>query len=158
MKLTTTTATVFGSLALVAFGATACDTGAADSHPFTAKAQHGKATKDSSSKPDPMAGLSGAQKQAVGSAQDYLATGHFSEVGLIAQLSSKYGDGFTKSQAAFAVHHIKVNWSEQAVGSAKDYLSTGHFSRTGLINQLSSAYGDQFTKAQAIYAVNHVGL
>jgi regulator of sigma D len=149
-----TTAVILGTVAL---GATACGDLESGDHPFTAKAQNHKA-KDGAKAKAAVDNLTTGQEQAVGSAQDYLSTGHFSEQGLIGQLSSKYGDGFAKKDAIFAVHHIKVDWNKQAVGSAKDYLSTGHFSRDGLIGQLSSAYGDQFTKAQAIYAVNHVGL
>jgi hypothetical protein len=99
-----------------------------------------------------------SQQQAIGSAQDYLSFQAFSRKGLIQQLSSKYGEGFSRADATFAVNHIRVDWNKEAVQSAKDYLSTQHFSRAGLIEQLSSSFGDGFTKAQAIYAVNHVGL
>jgi hypothetical protein len=99
-----------------------------------------------------------AQEQAIGSAHDYLDYQAFSRAGLIGQLSSKYGDGFSQADAVFAVNHISVDWNEQAVQAAKDYLDYQHFSRTGLIEQLSSPYGDQFTQAQAIYGVNHTGL
>jgi len=99
-----------------------------------------------------------SQQQAIGSAQDYLSYQAFSRKGLIEQLSSKYGEGFSRADATFAINHIKVDWNKEAVQSAKDYLSTQHFSRAGLIEQLSSSFGAGFTKAQAIYAVNHVGL
>jgi hypothetical protein len=99
-----------------------------------------------------------SQEQAIGSAKDYLGFSAFSRAGLIQQLSSKYGEGFNKADAIFAVNHIRVNWNEQAVRSAKDYLSMSHFSRVGLIQQLSSKYGDGYTVAQATYAANHVGL
>ena len=99
-----------------------------------------------------------SQQQAIGSAKDYLSFQAFSRKGLIQQLSSKYGEGFSRADATFAVNHIQVDWNKEAVQSAKDYLSTQHFSRAGLIDQLSSSFGEGFTKAQAIYAVNHVGL
>jgi hypothetical protein len=99
-----------------------------------------------------------SQQQAIGSAKDYLSTQAFSRKGLIKQLSSKYGEGFSRADARFAVSHIQVDWNKEAVQSAKDYLSTQHFSRAGLIGQLSSSFGEGFTQAQAIYAVNHVGL
>lgn len=99
-----------------------------------------------------------AEKNAIGSAKDYLAFEGFSKAGLIHQLSSKYGSGYKHKDAVFAVAHIKVNWNKQAVRSAKDYLAVEHFSRAGLIHQLSSKYGDQYTHAQAVYGVNHVGL
>jgi host cell surface-exposed lipoprotein len=99
-----------------------------------------------------------AQENAIGSAEAYLSVSGFSRAGLIQQLSSSYGDGYSKADATFAVNHLDVDWNQQAVRSARDYLSTSHFSRAGLIEQLSSPYGDGYTKAQAIYAANHVGL
>jgi hypothetical protein len=99
-----------------------------------------------------------SQKNARESAESYLETGSFSRNGLIKQLSSQYGEGFSKADAIYAVVHINVNWNEQAAKAAKDYLDTGSFSRNGLIQQLSSRYGDSFTHAQAVYGVNQTGL
>jgi hypothetical protein len=101
-----------------------------------------------------------AQHQAVDSAKSYLSMGSgFSRAGLIKQLTSSYGEGFSRADAIFAVDHLNVNWNEQAVESAKSYLSTGSgFSRAGLIQQLTSSYGEAFTYAQAVYAANTVGL
>lgn len=99
-----------------------------------------------------------SQQQAIGAAEDYLSLTAFSRRGLIDQLSSEYGSGFSKADAAFAVDHIKVNWNEQAAKAAKSYLELTHFSRSGLIQQLTSKYGAQFTRAQAIYGVNKAGL
>ena len=99
-----------------------------------------------------------AQEQAIQSAQSYLEMSGFSRLGLLKQLTSKYGEGFTKADAVYAVDHIKVDWNQQAVESAKSYLEQGGFSRAGLIQQLTSPYGEQFTVKQATYAVNKVGL
>ena len=99
-----------------------------------------------------------AQENAIGSANDYLAMSGFSRAGLIKQLSSPYGSGYTEADATFAVDHLNVDWNQQAVRSAKDYLSMTHFSRAGLIEQLSSPYGSGYTVAQATYAANNVGL
>ena len=107
---------------------------------------------------EPAPSFTTSQEQAIGSAKDYLDYSGFSRTGLIKQLSSKYGEGFKKADAVFAVNHITVDWNAQAVRSAKDYLSMSHFSRAGLIQQLSSKYGDGYTVAQATYAANHVGL
>lgn len=117
----------------------------------TAHQQHVPAAKSA-------AGYSVAQKQAIGSAKNYIDVGAFSRAGLMHQLTSKYGEGFSKSDAEFAVDHVKVSWNKEAVQAAENYLSTGNFSRAGLINQLTSQYGDRFTHAQAVYAVDHVGL
>jgi hypothetical protein len=102
--------------------------------------------------------LTASQEQAIGAAQNYLEFSAFSRAGLIKQLSSKYGDGFTVKDATFAVDHITVDWNEQAAKAAKNYLEVSHFSRSGLIKQLTSKYGDQFTRAQAEYGVKKAGL
>jgi hypothetical protein len=99
-----------------------------------------------------------SQENAIESAESYLDYGAFSEQGLIDQLSSKYGEGFPKADAIFAVNHIQVDWNEQAAKSAREYLDYSSFSRQGLIDQLESPYGEQFTHAQAVYGVNQTGL
>jgi hypothetical protein len=98
------------------------------------------------------------QENARRSAENYLDFSAFSRKGLIEQLSSEYGDGFSKADAIYAVNHLDVDWNEQAAKSAKNYLDTSAFSRQGLIEQLSSEYGDGFTHAQAVYGVNQTGL
>jgi hypothetical protein len=102
--------------------------------------------------------LTASQEQAVGSAQSYLELSAFSRKGLIKQLSSSYGEGFSVKDATFAVDYLKVDWNEQAAKKAKEYLALQHFSRAGLIKQLESRYGEQFTHAQAVYGVNKAGL
>ena len=99
-----------------------------------------------------------AQENALRSAQDYLSFQGFSRAGLIDQLSSKYGDGYDRKDATWAVNHLDVDWNKQAVRAGRDYLSLQGFSRQGLIDQLSSEYGDQFTVAQATYAADKLGL
>lgn len=103
--------------------------------------------------------MSVSQQQAVIAAQEYLGTGNgFSRAGLIQQLTSKYGDGFSNADAVFAVNYLKPDWDAQAVDAAQGYMSMGGFSRASLIQQLTSSYGDQFTEAQAEYAASKVGL
>lgn len=87
-------------------------------------------------------------------AKDYLDTMAFSEQGLIDQLSSSAGDGYSVSAATKAVKSLDVNWNEQAYKSAKDYLNTMSFSLNGLIRQLESSAGDGFTHDQAVYGAN----
>jgi hypothetical protein len=99
-----------------------------------------------------------AQEQAIGAAEDYLEYSAFSRKGLIKQLSSDAGEGFSKADATFAVDHIKVYWKEQAAKSAKEYLEYSNFSRSGLIHQLESDAGEGFTHSQAVYGVNKAGL
>ena len=94
------TAAVVGTLAAVAFSA--CDTGTSDyKHASDKSGHHAKATKNDSA-PDMTTG----QKAALESAQSYLSMGGFSRAGLIGQLTSKAGEGFTPAQAAFAAHKV----------------------------------------------------
>lgn len=103
-----------------------------------------------------------SQENALRSAQDYLSVLAFSRRGLIEQLSSQYGDGYSLADATWAVSTVEalhaVDWNQEAVQSARDYLNMMGFSRQGLIQQLSSPYGDQYTVAQATFAANAVGL
>ena len=93
---------------------------------------------------------------------DYLNVLNFSRQGLIDQLSSEYGSGYTLEQAQNAVAAIeadgKVDWRQEAVDSANGYLEFMPFSRSELIDQLTSEYGEKFTQEEAEYAVNQVGL
>lgn len=102
--------------------------------------------------------MTASQEQAIGAAESYLEFTAFSRKGLIRQLSSDAGEGFSVADATYAVDHIKVNWNEQAARSAKSYLAMTHFSRAGLIRQLESSAGEGFTHAQAVYGVNKAGL
>ena len=102
--------------------------------------------------------LTNSQEQAIGAAEDYLDYMAFSRNGLIHQLSSDAGSGFSKADATFAVDHITVNWNEQAAKAAQQYLDYSHFSRSGLIHQLESEAGSGFTHKQAVYGVNKAGL
>jgi hypothetical protein len=125
----------------------------AEPHAAEAPAAEDAAAKTPSTKgANLVPALTKAQEQAIGLAEDYLETMHFSRSGLISQLKF---EGFSKADATFAVDHIKVNWKEQAVGAAEDYLDSSHFSRSGLIDQLRF---DGFTQSQAAYGVEAAGL
>ena len=101
--------------------------------------------------------LTGPQKNAVRSAQSYLSFQGFSRAGLIEQLSSEYGDGYSRSDATVAVDSLTVDWNEQAARSARSYLDMMGFSCSGLIDQLSSSYGDKYTSDQARAGANAAG-
>jgi hypothetical protein len=100
-----------------------------------------------------------AEQQAIDAAEGYINMGSgFSREGLIQQLDSSAGDGFSRALATFAVNHIKVNWYQQAVESARGYMQMGGFSYSSLVQQLDSSAGEGFTYAQAVYAAKKVGL
>jgi Host cell surface-exposed lipoprotein len=106
----------------------------------------------------PTPALTAGQINASQSAAQYLQYSAFSRAGLINQLSSSYGAGFSLADATYGVDAQHADWNAQAARSAKEYLSTQAFSRAGLINQLSSSYGAGFTYAQAVFGVNAAGL
>ena len=68
------------------------------------------------------------QREALASAKSYLETGSFSRAGLIDQLTSSYGEGFSHADAVWGVNHAHANWNAEAVQAAKSYLETGSFS------------------------------
>jgi len=102
-------------------------------------------------------GLTGPQKNAVRSAKQYLSMQGFSRDGLIHQLSSDAGDGYSIADATEAVDSLNIDWNQQAVKSAKQYLSIMGFSCKGLIKQLSSSAGDRYTMSQATYGARQAG-
>ena len=106
----------------------------------------------------PAPALTEQQKQAVAAAKQYLSLGEgFSQQGLIDQLDSSAGDGYSVNDATVAVDSLNVNWNAQAVIAAKAYLQTQPFSCTDLIQQLDSSAGDHFTVAQATYGATQAG-
>lgn len=74
-----------------------------------------------------------SSKNAVRSAKQYLSIQGYSRDGLIHQLSSDYGDGYSVADATVAVDSLNIDWNKQAVRSAKQYLSMQGFSCKGLI-------------------------
>lgn len=100
---------------------------------------------------DPPAEMTLGQKNAIKSAEGYLAYAGFSRSGLIDQLEF---EGYSNEESTFAVDHITVNWNEQAARVAQNYLDYSSFSRQGLIDQLKF---EGFSQAEAEYGVSAVG-
>jgi len=101
--------------------------------------------------------LTAQQQRAADAARQYLSIDGFSRQGLIDQLSSSYGDGYSVPDATVAVDSLNEDWNVEAVKAAKNYLAMEPFSCNGLIQQLDSSYGDKFTVAQATYGAQHAG-
>lgn len=101
--------------------------------------------------------LTGSQKNAIRSAQQYLSFSGFSRNGLIQQLSSSAGEGYDVTDATVAVDSLNIDWDKQAERSAKQYLSFQGFSCRGLIQQLSSSAGSGYTLQQATYGARQAG-
>ena len=65
--------------------------------------------------------------------QGYLSEGQgFSEQGLLQQLTSSAGSGFTQAQAEYAISSLHPDWDAQAVDAAKGYMQMGGFSQREL--------------------------
>ena len=98
------------------------------------------------------------QQNAASTAQNYLDMGNgFSRLGLIQQLSSSAGEGYSLHDATVAVDSLNVDWNAQAVLSAKNYQQMEPQSCANLIQQLDSSAGEQFTYAQASYGAHKAG-
>lgn len=94
------------------------------------------------------------QKNARESAEGYLSFSPFSRKGLIRQLSSDVGGGFSVADATYAVDALNTDYNEQAYKAAKNYLSISPFSRKSLIRQLSSDVADGYTTKQATFGAD----
>ena len=92
------------------------------------------------------------EQNALSTAHDHLDTMAFSRSGLIDQL--KY-EGYTSSEAEYAVDNCGADWDHQAVLMAEEYLDTMPFSRSGLIEQLEY---EGFSYSQASAAATAAGL
>ena len=79
-----------------------------------------------------------------------------SKAGLYDQLTSDYGEKFTKKQAKYAVNNVDADWKENALKKARDYQESMDMSKSAIYDQLTSDYGEQFTEKQAQYAIDHL--
>ncbi|MCI2019992.1 MAG: Ltp family lipoprotein [Lentilactobacillus buchneri] len=98
-----------------------------------------------------------SRSAALHSAYFYARSEHMSKRAIYHQLISKYGDGFSKHSASYAVRHLHgISWNRNALKSARFYRHSEHMSNYAIYHQLISSYGDMFTKSQAHYAVRHL--
>lgn len=105
----------------------------------------------------PAPALTQQQQSAKQEAQQYLSTAAFSQAGLIAQLDSPDGGGYSVNDATVAVDSLTVDWNSEAVQAAKQYMQLEPMSCSDLIQQLDSPDGDQYTVAQATYGAQQAG-
>lgn len=101
--------------------------------------------------PKPTKSATLGETNALASALSYLNYSAFSRRGLIEQLKF---EGYSTSEAEYAVNNCGADWNEQAARSAKSYLEYSSFSRQSLIEQLEY---EGFTHDQALYGVKKVG-
>lgn len=104
-----------------------------------------------------VASASSSRSAALSSAYFYARSEHMSKRTIYHQLISKYGDGFSKHAASYAVRHLHgISWNHNALKSARFYRHNEHMSNNAIYHQLISSYGDMFTRSQARYAVRHL--
>ena len=94
--------------------------------------------------------MTNGERNALQKAKDYLEIMPFSASGLQEQLEY---EGYTSSEAKFAVDRCGADWRTQAKLKAQAYLDIMSFSRDGLIDQLEY---DGFTHQEAVYGVDQV--
>lgn len=95
-------------------------------------------------------------KNALRKAQIYSDTMFMSKRGLYDQLTSDYGEQFSKDAADYAIEHVDADWNENALRKAKHYQDTLAMSPSAIRDQLVSDYGEKFTKEEADYAIAHL--
>lgn len=96
------------------------------------------------------------QKNALKKAKSYSSTMYMSKKGIYNQLTSEYGEGFSKEDAQYAVDNVDADWKANALAKAKTYQETMNMSKNNIYKQLISEYGEQFTEEEAQYAIDHL--
>ena len=96
------------------------------------------------------------EMNALTKAQSYSDNMFMSKKRLYEQLTSPYGEGFTASEAQYAIDHVKADWNYNALQKAKSYQSNMNMSKSRIQQQLTSSYGEGFTASEAQYAISHL--
>jgi hypothetical protein len=96
------------------------------------------------------------EKNALIKAETYSETMHMSKEGIYDQLTSEYGENFSKEAAQYAIDNMKADWNANALAKAKTYQETMNMSKNAIYDQLVSSYGEKFTKEEAQYAIDHL--
>lgn len=93
---------------------------------------------------------------ALAKAKIYSDTQHMSKQGLYDQLTSEYGEKFSKKAAQYAIDNLNADYKANALAKAKVYQNDLNMSPAAIHDQLTSEYGEKFTKAEADYAIAHL--
>jgi hypothetical protein len=147
---------ILGSILSVGLLAAACGA-TTTAAPTTTTAAPTTTTAAPTTTLPPKPALTQQQQSAVEEANQYLSSQAFSQQGLIDQLDSPDGGGYSVNDATVAVDSLTVNWNAEAVQAAKSYLQLEAFSCNDLIQQLDSPDGDEYTVAQATYGAQQAG-
>ena len=72
------------------------------------------------------------------------------------QLTSEYGEGFSKEEAQYAIDNLVADYKANALAKAKSYQENMHMSKSKIYDQLTSEYGEGFTAEEAQYAIDNL--
>lgn len=93
---------------------------------------------------------------ALAKAQTYGDTMSMSKTGIYDQLTSEYGEKFSKKSAQYAIDNVKIDWKENALKKAQTYQKEMSMSPSAIYDQLVSANGEKFTPSEAQYAKDNL--
>lgn len=96
------------------------------------------------------------EKNALKKAQSYSDHQYLSKSRLYQQLTSSYGEGFTESEAQYAIDNVNADWNYNALQKAKSYQTHQNMSKNRIYQQLTSSYGEGFTASEAQYAIDNL--
>lgn len=95
-------------------------------------------------------------KSALKKAKTYSDTMSMSKIGVYDQLTSEYGEKFSKEAAKYAIDNVKADWKENALKKAYTYQKDMSMSPNAIYDQLISEYGEKFTAKEAQYAIDNL--
>lgn len=95
-------------------------------------------------------------KSALKKAKLYSDTMYMSKEAIYDQLTSEYGEKFSKEAAKYAIDNVKANWNENALKKAQTYQKDMAMSPNAIYDQLTSEYGEKFTAEEAQYAIDNL--
>ena len=122
-----------------------------DTEPTTPDPTTSNPTTPEPTTPDNNDNVTMGQKNALGSAKNYLQLAGFSYNGLVEQLEFEQ---YSHEDAVWAADNCGADWNAEAAEAAKAYLELMPMSRGDLIDQLKF---DGFTEDQAAYAADQNG-
>lgn len=94
-------------------------------------------------------------KNALKKAEAY-AKMNFSKQRIYDQLTSSYGEWFTKEAAQYAIDTLERDYKDNALKTAENYSRTMNMSKNRIYDQLISSAWEQFTKEEAQYAIDNM--
>lgn len=115
-----------------------------------------KSVEDVSNKEEAKEDIPTEYRSALRKAEIYSNTMSMSKSGLYDQLTSEYGEKFSKEAAQYAIDNINANWKENALKKAKTYQDSMAMSPDAIYDQLKSEYGEKFTPEEAQYAIDNL--